>query len=163
MSDPEPVEVDITVRKKGRTKGTQNKERAILPADAFVMEDTDPDERGAIRRQRLERTEQQKAIDAKTLAVYREWVADGSPRDWLDMPVKKWAIEKRYIDDAVFYLGKGASLHGKKLVVGNITDKDENGRTYPDRKWRIPFCVIDRDKRTINKNSASGPVSLPDS
>src|SRR5262245_14431315 len=125
MTMPEPV--DITPRKKG----SGNVERQILPADSFKLEDTNPEERGSIRKTRGERTAQQQAVDVKVLQVWREWRDCGKPDDWLDMPVKKWPVEPRYIDDALFMLGKGASLHGKKLVVGTITDRDENGVRYP--------------------------------
>lgn len=156
MTLPEPT----VVGKRGRRKTGAKVERRPLPGDAFNIEDTDPDERGAIRRTRGERTEQQQAVDAKVLEVYKEWKADGSPSDWLDMPVKKWAIASQYVDDAIFMLGKAASHHGKKLVLGTVTNKDEHNRPYPDGKMRIPFCVIDRVKQ---KDSVSNPTSLTDS
>lgn len=103
--------------KRGRKAGSTAKVRQTLPPDAFVMEDVQEDERGAVRRQRGERTTQQIAVDAKVLAVYREWVAAGKPTKWVNMPVKKWAIEARYLDDAQFMLGKAASLHGDRKSV----------------------------------------------
>ena len=153
MTTPMPANTEAA-GKRGRKKGSTARVRQTLPADAFTIEDVHEDERGAVRRQRGERTSQQIAVDAKVLAVYREWVAAGKPNKWLHMPVKKWPIEQRYLDDALFMLGKAASHHGKKLVTGNVTDKDLNGRKYPDGKFRIPFCVTDRG----GNDTANPPV-----
>lgn len=129
-------------KKRGRKPGSVAKVRAELPPDAFRIESVAKDDRGVVRRKRVERSPQQKAIDAKAMEVYKEWIAAGSPTDWLKMPIKGWIIEKRLVDDALFFLGKGATLHGKKLRVGDILPAEgEPG------KVRIPFCVTDRNER----------------
>lgn len=160
MTTPSAANTE-TAGKRGRKKGSTARIRQTLPADAFVIEDVEADERGAVRRQRGERSSQQVAVDSKVLTVYREWVAAGRPAKWLEMPVKRWPIEQRYLEDALFMLGKGASLHGKKLVTGHVTDKDANGRKYPDGKVRIPFCVVDRSSKDDAKNSADPQAAPP--
>ena len=138
---------------RGRKAGSKAKVRAELPPDAFAIEEVPEDERGTVRRIRVERSKQQIAIDGKVLEVYRKWVAAGKPAKWTEMPVQMWPLDARYVEDALFFLGKGATLHGKKLIVGNVSNKQQNGRPYPDGKTRIPFCVIDHKKKA--------PASVP--
>lgn len=146
-----PAATDAPEKKstRGRKPGSVAKVRAELPPEAFVMEEVKEDERGTVRRIRVERTPQQIAIDKRVLAVYREWVADGRPTKWTDMPVKNWPLDAKYVEDALFFLGKAATLHGVKLVIGNVSNIDPiTTKPYPDGKTRIPFCVIARAKKT---------------
>lgn len=136
--------------KRGRRPGSKAKVRAELPADAFMISAVPVEERGTVRRKRVERSKQQLAIDSKVLDVWREWVATGRQTDWLKMPVKYWTIEKRFAEDAQFYLDKGARLHGKKLVIGDILPAED-----APGKVRIPFCVIDRVERDNSPSDES--------
>lgn len=132
---------------RGRKPGSKVKERAELPPDAFVIEAVPVEDRGTVRRKRVERKEQQRAIDAKVLDVWKEWRDSGRPTDWLLMPVKFWRIEKKFAEDAKFFLGKAATMHGKKLVLGE--DQKVPGSSPP--VIRIPFCVIDRPVKVKNE------------
>lgn len=136
----------VTVETKstrGRKPGQKAKDRSIAMED-FVIEDVPVDERGFTRRQRGERTPQQKATDNLVLQVRKEWRDLGSPTNWVQMPIKRWPCSKSSVENALFMLRKAAALHGAKLIIGNISDKDPEGNVYPDRKWRIPFIVVDR-------------------
>ncbi len=144
-----PAPTDAPKSTRGRKAGSVAKIRAELPPDAFSIETVPEDERGTVRRIRVERTKQQIAIDGKVLQVYKLWVAAGKPAKWTEMPVQSWPLESKYVEDALFFLQKAATLHGKKLVVGNVSNKQANGRPYPDGKTRIPFCVIDRVKTSV--------------
>jgi hypothetical protein len=147
---PEATEVKSG---RGRKPGSKARVRATLPPEAFVMETVEADDRGKLRRVRVERDAQQIAIDTKVLSCYKEWVAAGKPDKWTDAPITSWPIEKKYADDALFFLHKAADFHGKKLVVGKVSAKDETGKPYTDGKVRIPFYVRDR------KSSASEVVT----
>jgi hypothetical protein len=138
--------------KRGRKPGTVAKVRAELPAEEFVIEKIPEDDRGKHRRQRLERSKQQTAVDNRILAVYKLYKDSGSPKNWTDMPVQGWVLSKQFEDDALFMLRKAANYHGKKLVVGKI----QYG--LPDGKIRIPFCVIDRPKKAAKETPVTTPV-----
>lgn len=115
-----------------------------IPKDEFIMEDVAPEDRGNLRRQRIERSAQQKAVDAKVIEVWREWRNSGSQKEWTRMPIKTWLISERFAEQAHTMLYKATQLHGKKLVTGKDTPaKDQPG------KVRIPYCVVDRKSDII--------------
>lgn len=128
---------------RGRKPGSKAKQRAQLPPEAFIIEDVPELERGPARRKRIERDAQQLSIDARVLAVYQEWLSMGKPTDWLKMPVKYWRIEKRYAEDAQFFLSKATQLIGKKLIIGDVKAIPKSSPPVV----RIPFCVVDRPEK----------------
>lgn len=138
---------------RGRKPGTQAKVRQELPKDQFIIADVPEDERGNVKRARVERTAQQRAIDAKVLEVWRNWRDAGRPTIWNEMPVKEWPLDTRYEDDALFYLHKAATLHHKKLVVGDIKRRDG--------KSRIPFCVVDRKQKSDSRVPDNSATETP--
>lgn len=145
MNLPPSVEIpDKPKSTKGRKPGSKAKPRQQIPADQFKISAVPEEERGTVRRSRVKRDAQQKAIDDKVLEVWRDWNNAGRPMNWLEMPVKTWEIASRYEDDALFFLGKGATRHGKRLIIGDI--ERNNGISY------IPFCVTDRGRK--RKDSA---------
>lgn len=142
MSTPDIPGATVTSR-RGRKPGQQPKERKTIPAAEFVMEDIAEESRGFLRRQRLERSAQQQAVDQKVMSVWQEWDVN-KPAKWPAMPVKGWVISTDFEEDALFMLGKAAGLHDKKLVVGKIQRKPLPNLPLPEGKVRIPFCVVTR-------------------
>jgi hypothetical protein len=130
--------------KRGRKPGQVAKEHKAIPASEYTMEDVDADSRGFLKRQRIERSAQQQAVDAKVLEIKQQWEDEGSPTNWNHMPVKAWVISKDFEEEALFQLGKAASLHSLKLVTGKIQRKSLPKLPLPDGKVRIPFCVVSR-------------------
>jgi hypothetical protein len=144
--------------KRGRKAGSQAKIRQAIPADQFKMETVAPDKRGLVRRVRVARSEQQKAMDQRALVLHQLWVDSGKPTDWLKMPVKTWPLETRYLDDGLFLLRKACALHGFKLHLGDIQTTEENGVKIS----RIPIVVRDRradEAEEIDTEDSDNPGS----
>jgi hypothetical protein len=137
-----------TTGKRGRKPGSQVKERQEIPADQFKIESVGEESRGYVRRQRLERSKQQQAVDIQVMKVWQEWEAAGSPRKWTDMPVKRWVINRQFAEDAQFMLAKAVNLHGKKLVTGKLQEKPLPNLPLGPNEVGIPFCVISRAVKT---------------
>lgn len=131
---------------RGRKPGQKAKERQPIPASEMQFERVDREDRQIARRKRGERSEQQLAYDKLAKQQLDEWRELGKPSNWLDMPVIQLILSKQYVDDAQFYLRKGADLYVAKCIFGNITDKDvkNGGRKFPDGKFRIPFAIVER-------------------
>jgi hypothetical protein len=129
---------------RGRPAGSAAKEHPTIPADEFVIEDIDRENRGALKRVRKEWTREEEAVARKTLAVYKLWKEAGSPSDWNLMPVQGWVISKQYEEEALRLLYKGASKHSLKRVLGNIQRRPLPDLPLPDGKVRIPFCIVAR-------------------
>lgn len=129
-------------KRRGRKPGQQPKERKTLPASMLEMFQPEPEERVKLRRRRVDLDEQQEALVETCQGVYNEWVSEGRPTHWVDMPVVVWPIDKEYEEDALFKLRKACSLINRKLIVGNVetfTNEADN------REWiNIPYCVIAR-------------------
>jgi hypothetical protein len=143
-----------TGRGRGRPPGTKAKALPEIPMDQFVIREIPEDDRGVVRRKRVERTAQQKAVDAKVLSVFKEWDAGGREKEWTEQPVKEWVIATTYEETAVKMLHKGALLHHKKLVIGDITRSDG--------KSRIPFTVIARPKKTTTEAATPETAATPE-
>lgn len=154
-SAPQPEMTTRKVSNRGRKPGQKAKERATIPADEMVVERVPADERAASRRQRGERSAQQRAYDKLVDDVRAEWRQVGKPSDWNQMPVMRLKLSKQYVEDALFYLGKAAGYANAKLIKGHITDRDKLGKRFEDGKFRIPFCVVDRNTNVENAPSES--------
>lgn len=157
-----PASEEAVRGKRGRKPGSVAKERKPIPASEFAMEDIDDDSRGFLKRQRIERTREQLAVDAKVLEVKKEWEDAGEPANWTQMPVKAWVISREYEEDALFMLHKAAGLHGFKLITGKIQRKALPELALPDGKIRIPFCVVAR-KTKVTGLPAESESASPDS
>lgn len=144
MTVPAPERTDTPVKSRGRKPGQKAKERAKIPAELFQFESVPADERNTVRRQRGERDEQQRRFDALIAAVRDEWRKLGKPDQWPLMPVKRLSAPAALVEDFQFYLRKAANYHNAKIIFGNISEKDKNGRKYPDNLTRIPFAVVDK-------------------
>jgi hypothetical protein len=129
---------------RGRPKGAPPKIHPVIPGDEYIIEDIEDNSKGFLRRQRLERSAQQQAVDRKVLAIYEEWVELRRPTKWNDMPVKGWLISKEFEEEAIIQLGKAAGLHDKKLINGTIQRKPLPNLPLPAGKVRIPFTVVAR-------------------
>lgn len=137
--------VNVAERKgRGRPKGAPAKDHPEIPVSEFVIEDIDADHRGYLRRQRIERSKQQMAVDRMIMDTYKVWLSAGSPTHWPDMPVRGWVISKALAEEAQILLSKGAVLHNKKLVNGKVQEKPLPELPLPEGKVRIPFCVVAR-------------------
>ena len=126
-----------TPKRRGRKPGSVAKERPAIPADQFKVSSLDQVEKGEMRRKREERSAQQIATDKLAIAVHKQWVGMGSPRDWSKMPIKLWVLDRNLEDSAEFLLRKAATLYGFKLVFG------QRG-VYKEGKVHLAFCFIDR-------------------
>jgi len=135
---------------RGRKPGQKAKERQVIPLEEMQFETVPVDERAIARRQRGERPAVQVPYDKLVDQVRAEWRQIGKPSDWLQMPVKRLKLSKQYVEDALFYLRKAAGYHNAKIIFGNITDKDKNGKKFEDGKTRIPFAVVDRATKVVN-------------
>jgi hypothetical protein len=129
---------------RGRPAGAPPKEHPVIPGDEFIIEAISVDQRGYLRRQRVERSPQQKAVDEQIMVVYKDWLSAGSPAKWGQMPVRGWVISKNFEEEADLLLRKGASLHDLKLVTGKTQIKPLPNLPLPPGKVRIPFCVVAR-------------------
>lgn len=141
-------------KKRGRKPGQPVKERKQLPPSMLEMYQPEPEERVKLRRRRVELDEQQLALVETCQGVYNQWVEDGRPTHWADMPVVVWPLDKEYQDEALFMLHKACSLINRKLTLGNI---EEFTNEADNRQWvNIPYCVIARPpkkERTENGNT----------
>jgi hypothetical protein len=149
--------------KRGRKAGQPAKEHKVIPNSEYAMEDIAEDTRGFLKRQRIERSAQQIAVDARVLEIKQEWDAEGQPKNWNYMPVKGWVISKEFEEEALFQLGKAAALHSLKLVVGKIQRKPLPKLPLPDGKVRIPFCVVSRRTQVTGLPAEAESASSDDS
>jgi hypothetical protein len=145
--------------KRGRKPGSVAKERKQIPLEEFVMEQVAPETAGYLRRQRIERSREQEAVDRKVMAVKQAWQDAGEPdpHNWpllakLNL-LPSWLISKDLEEDALFMLSKGATLHGLKLIVGKIQYKSLPDLPLPPGKVRIPFIVVSRKIKDLTPES----------
>lgn len=143
-AQPELVPDSVSSR-RGRKPGTKAKVHVEIPAEEFNFELVDEDTRGHLRRQRIERSERQIALDAKAREWYGQWLEAGSPTKWNLMPVRGWVIAKSLEEEALFMLGKAARLHDLTLVTGTTQRKPLPGLPLPAGKVRIPFCIVSKN------------------
>jgi hypothetical protein len=143
---------------RGRPKGAPPKIHPEIPASEFVFEDISQEQRGYLRRQRVERSAQQKAVDRGVMEVFQDWKTAGSPGKWGLMPIKSWLISKALSEEAELMLRKAASLHDLKLVTGKTQTKTMPDLPLPEGKVRIPFCVVAR-KTEVTGLPAGAEVS----
>lgn len=142
MNQPAPARPE-TPKRRGRPPGSEVKPLPDIPLDQFVIQEVPEDERGNTRRQRVERSRQQRSVDDKIMERYKAWRNAGKPTEWTEMPVVSWKLDSQYAGTAQKMLQKGALLHRKRLVIGNITEHTREGRKVTS----IPFCVTDRKTR----------------
>lgn len=131
---------------RGRKPGQKPKERKPLPADVFNIVEVSEENRVEHKRRREERSDQQKGIDKLVADMYVKWVNAGRPTNWADMPIHRWTLPTRYVEDAEFLLRKAAQLHGRKLIYGH--------KPVVDGNTTLPFAVIARTARTPKGTSS---------
>lgn len=141
-------------RGRGRPRGSEAKTRPEIPADQFSIEVLADTDLGNYRRRRLERSDQQVAVDNMVLSVFNDWRLKGSPSDWSKMPVRRWIVDKNVDETARFMLRKAAALHGKRLIFGR--------EVFVGGKSHITFIVTDRkEKDPEQAEEATSPESSP--
>jgi hypothetical protein len=149
------VETPAEKRGRGRPKGSEPKVRPEIPADQFTIDIVEDTDLGNYRRRRLERTEQQQAVDTMVLSVYTDWKLKGRPSDWSKMPVRRWIVDKNVDETARFMLRKAAALHGRRLIFGR--------EVYVGNKSHITFIVTDRKESVPEGESQPNATAEPES
>ena len=144
---------------RGRPKGAPPKVHPVIPGDEFVIESIADESKGYLRRQRLERSKEQKAVDTKIMDIFQLWKNAGSPTKWGQMPIQGWVISRNLEEEADLLLRKGASLHDLKLVTGKTQVKPLPGLPLPEGKIRIPFCVVARKTEVTGVPTESSTAS----
>lgn len=104
--------------------------------DMVIRRPKTVEEKVKYRRKREERTAIQQSVDALVLNAYKEWLAVGKPRKFVDVPLVIWEIRKNKEEDARFMLGKAAALIQRQLRFGDCPEA--NG------KVELAFYVLDR-------------------
>jgi hypothetical protein len=127
----------------GSKKGGRGKPREIqtLPADEFqVFKPRGIEQKAKYRRKRVERSDQQKAVDKLVLTAYQDWLKAKKPTKFVDQEITVWPVSKRYADDCQFMLRKGATLIERQLRFGDCPEVRDGNRV----KVELSFYVTDR-------------------
>ena len=121
-----------------RKRGKSREIKGFTQEDLKIRRPKTVEERVKYRRKREERKPIQLAVDSLVLQAYKDWLTNGKPRKFVDMPLVVWEISKNKEDDARFMLGKAAQLIQRQLRYGDCPD------TTDGRSVELSFYVLDR-------------------
>lgn len=125
-------------RNSGRGRGKPREIKGFTQEDLKIRRPKTVEERVKYRRKREPRSPIQQAVDSLVLKAYKDWLAAGQPRKFIDIPPVIWEISKNKEDDARFMLGKAAQLIQRQLRYGDCPDTEDK------KGIELYFYVVDR-------------------